>query len=340
MPTLPAVAMRILQATTAPQTSAADVAALIEADQALTAKIISLVRRADLGVSHDVTTVPRAVVALGFAAVRNAVLSIQIYETFAATEPTGESGLDRRDFWKHSLAVACAAQSIAQRLGRGDEVQPAEAFVCGLLHDLGKIALDACLPKAYARIVRETERRRGCICDVEQSVLGLDHTMAGKRLARHWKLPESIVESVWLHHHPPQSLPRSIGSGPIVAVVHLADHLVRRQRIGYSGYNCVGDVAALAQALGLDDQAVSNVIAELGPQMEEHCRLFGLADLTAANLYAHALADANEELGRVNAELAQSNRRLEMRARCFDGLRGFHEALSPRDWRLQWCVLR
>ena len=162
-------------------------------------------------------------------------------------------------------------------------------------------------------------------------MLGLDNTVARKRLARHWKLPESIVESVWLHHHPPQSLPRSIGSGPIVAVVHLADHLVRRQRIGYSGYNCVGDVAALAQALGLDDQAVSDVIAELGPQMEEHCRLFGLADVTAANLYAHALADANEELGRVNAELAQSNRRLEMRARCFDGLRGFHEALSPRD---------
>ena len=355
LPTLPAVAVRILQATTSSETSAADIVALLETDQALTAKILSLVRRSSLGVGREVTTVSQAVVLLGFAAVRNAILSIQIYETFAATEPGSDSAFDRPGFWKHSLAVACAAQSIARRLGcngrarsRGKSqpgskptadtksdsygsVQPDEAFVCGLLHDLGKIALDACLPKSYARIVRETEARRACICDVEQSVLGLDHTVAGKRLAGHWKLPESIVEAIWLHHHPPQSLPQSISSGPMVAVVHLADHLVRRQRIGYSGYNRVSDVSALAAELGLDNRVLDEVVAELGPGIEEHCRLFGLGDLTSANLYAQALADANQELSRLNDTLAQSNRRLEMPARCFDALRAFHESLTPED---------
>jgi putative nucleotidyltransferase with HDIG domain len=328
LPTLPPVAIRILQATTSPDTNAADIVSLIETDQALTAKILSLVRRSDMGVSREVTTLSRAVVLLGFAAVRNAVLSIQIYETFAASQPGSAPGFDRSGFWKHSLAVACAAQSIARR-GEG-KVPPDEAFVCGLLHDLGKAALEACLPKAYARVVRETEARRACICDVEQSVLGLDHTVAGKRLARRWKLPESIVESIWLHHHPSQDLPRSIGSAPIVQVVHLADNVVRRQRIGYSGYNRVADVPALAADLGLDDEALCEVLGELGSQMEEHCRWFGLAGLTAESLYAQALADANLELGRLNSALAQTNRRLEMRSRCFESLRDFHLALSPK----------
>ncbi|MHC4609808.1 MAG: HDOD domain-containing protein [Planctomycetota bacterium] len=153
LPTLPPVAIRILQATTSPDTNAADIVSLIETDQALTAKILSLVRRSDMGVSREVTTLSRAVVLLGFAAVRNAVLSIQIYETFAASQPGSAPGFDRSGFWKHSLAVACAAQSIARR-GEG-KVPPDEAFVCGLLHDLGKAALEACLPKAYARVVRD-----------------------------------------------------------------------------------------------------------------------------------------------------------------------------------------
>jgi len=329
LPTLPAVATRVLEVTASPDSSAADIVALIEADQSLTAKILSLVRRADLGVRQQVTTVSQAVVLLGFAAVRNAVLSIQIYETFRGIEPAPEAAMDRNEFWKHSLAVACAAQLLAQRAPGGPPAD--EAFVCGLLHDLGKIALDACLPKSYARIVRETNARRACICDVETAVLGLDHTVAGKRLARHWKLPETLVECIWLHHHPAETLPASLHSPRLVEIVHLADHLVRRQRIGYSGYNRAVDLPALADRLGLDESALDAVVMELGPLVEQNCRLVGFAALTTSELYTRALAEANEELGRVNEELTLTNRRLEMRSRCFEALRRFHAALSAED---------
>lgn len=335
LPTLPAVATRVLQTTTSPDTSAADVVVLIEADQALTAKILSLVRRSHLGVRGDVTTVSRAVVLLGFAAVRNAVLSIQVYETFASLEPSDGSALDRSEFWKHSLAVACAAKSIARETG--GSVSPDEVFVCGLLHDMGKVALDACLPKSYARIVRQTQARRACICDIEQSVLGLNHTVAGKRLAQHWKLPEAIVECVWLHHQSPDSLPASIGSASLVEIIHLADELVRRQRIGYSGYNRSADLEGLADRLGLDNEAIGRVLQELGPQVEEHATLLGIGGLSSARLYAQALAGANEELGRLTVALVETNRRLEMRSRGFDTLRGFHERLSSDDRILDVC---
>ncbi|MCH7812461.1 MAG: HDOD domain-containing protein [Planctomycetes bacterium] len=335
LPTLSAVATRILQAAASPETGAADIVALVETDQALTAKIISLVRRADLGAGREVNTLTQAVVLLGVTVVRNAVLSVQIYETFASHEAAGDSALDRTEFWKHSLAVACAAQSIARRLGR--EVGADEAFVCGLLHDLGKVALDACLPKSYARIVRETEARQACICDVERQVLGLDHTLAGKRLGRHWKLPATIVECIWLHHLPPQNLPASVASARLIQIVHLADEVIRQQRIGYSGYHRREDVADLASQLGLGDEALPAVIAEVGPRMEEYSALFGLADLTTADLYAQAMADANQELGRLNTTLAVANRRLELRSRCFDALRRFHETLTPEDRLADVC---
>ena len=328
LPTLPAVATRVLEAASSPDSSAADVVALIEMDQALTAKILSLVKRSDVG-ARDAATVSKAVVLLGFSAVCNAVLSIQIYETFQSVEPSVEASLDRREYWKHSLAVACAAQLIAQRVPR--KVPPDEAFVGGLLHDLGKIALDACLPKSYARIIRETEARRLCISDVERAMLGLDHSVAGKRLATHWKLPPELVECIWLHHHPPESLPASIHSPRLVEAVHLADHIVRRQRIGYSGYNRIGDIPLLAKQLGLKEGAVDEIVAELGPKIEENCRLVGLGDLTASDLYAQALAGANDELSRLNLALNSANQRLQTRSRCFDALVCFHSSLSTGD---------
>lgn len=325
LPTLPAVALRILEATTSEHTSARDVVRLIEADPALTARILSLLKRADLGLRDDVITVERAVVLLGLEAVRNAALAVEVYETFAAAEAGPGSALVRAEFWKHSLAVACAAELVARGL-KARDVAPAEAFVCGMLHDIGKIALDACLPKSYARVVRRCDHERACICDVERDVLGLDHTLAGKRLLTHWRLPQPIVESAWLHHH--SALPDSVAHRRLVAVVHLADNLVRRQRIGYSAYQHVEPVEALAESVGLAPGHLDAVVQELPARLEAIAQAFGLDDIRSHQVYARSLADANTELSRLNARLADANRRLERRSQCFEALRQFVQSLA------------
>jgi putative nucleotidyltransferase with HDIG domain len=335
LPTLPAVATRLLQVTTSESSSAADVSAIVETDQALTAKVLALVRRASLGV-REATTVERAIVMLGFEAVRNAVLAVQIYETFRSAEPQDGALLDRVEFWKHSLAVACAARLIAERLRLGKRKD--EAFVCGLLHDLGKVALDACLPKSYARILRETQSGGRCLCDVERDLLGLDHTVAGKRLANRWKLPQSIVECIWLHHQAPVSLPTSLVTPELVRVVHLADHLVRYLRIGFSGYNHIEPPAAVAQAVGLDPLHVQAIIDALPEELERNCQLVGIDQLTGTDLYAKAVSEANIELGRLNAALTDANRRLGLRARCFDALGAFTRALTLDDQVATVCA--
>ncbi len=203
LPTLPAVATRLLQLTVQGDTHADEVVKLIECDPALTSKIISLSTDASKDINRHVpTSVGKAVMLLGFESIRNAVLSIKVIETFGGDVSEGGSQFNRTEFWKHSLAVACAAKRIAVLID--SQLDPEDAFMCGLLHDLGKVALDECLPKSYARVVEITEASVCNISDIERKILGIDHATVGKRLAERWHLPAIVVETIWLHHQHPQ----------------------------------------------------------------------------------------------------------------------------------------
>ena len=115
--------------------------------------------------------------------------------------------------------------------GAGEpEVSRSEAFVCGLLHDLGKVALDAALPKSFDRVVEATDLLRGNIADLERSIIGLDHMVVGKRLAERWGLPTSIRECIWLHGQAPEALPQTVKSPRLVNLITLADLLVSQEQ--------------------------------------------------------------------------------------------------------------
>jgi two-component system cell cycle response regulator len=153
LPTLPTVAIQLLEATGSRSSTTGEIVRLIESDPALTTRIMKLVHRAELGAGPGVNTVERAVILLGLEAVRDAVLAVSVFEVFQS--PGVRPGtFDRDEFWKHCIAVACGAELLAESMaksgGRGPRVDPSEAFICGLLHDLGKVALDAALPKSFA----------------------------------------------------------------------------------------------------------------------------------------------------------------------------------------------
>lgn len=107
LPTLPAVAARLLQITVRNDTQAEEVVRLIESDPALASRIMALATRANTGVRRQAVSLSKAVVLLGFDLVRNTVLSIKVFETFAHPNGDEAGGFDRTGFWKHSLAVAC-----------------------------------------------------------------------------------------------------------------------------------------------------------------------------------------------------------------------------------------
>jgi putative nucleotidyltransferase with HDIG domain len=330
LPTLPAVAMRVLEATSDDVSSARQVVELISSDPALTARILQLVHRSDLGVRGEVNSIERAVVLLGFDAVRSAVLAISVFESFSERSAQAAAGrFDRDEFWKHCVAVACCAELLAEAAGV-PEIASSEAFVCGLLHDLGKVALDAALPKSFSRVVEAADLLRGNIADVERSVIGLDHMVVGKRMAEKWQLPAVIRDVVWLHGQHPQALPATVTNPRMVNLVTLADLIVREQHLGYSGnYAFTLPRQALLDAVGLTQPQAEDAVKKLVDRIEPRARSLGLGKTSTNDLYQQALAQANKELGRVSGQLASKNRRLQVRAQFFDALSRFQSELRP-----------
>jgi len=318
LPTLSAVAVRVLQVTSDQHSSAADVIRLVRGDQALTTRLLSLAASAWTGVREPVTTLEKAVPLLGFSALRSIVLSVSVFEAFPASRAErADIQFDRREFWKHALAVACAAQRLASQ-HKDMGIDPHDAFVAGLLHDIGKAALSAVFPKSYDRISVQANQSRSDIADIERAVLGLDHTVAGRHVAERWRLPRDLQEVIWLHHLAGETLPASVSNPGLIALVRLADALAREQRLGYSGNHVFYEPSPqLAARCGIGDRALEAVAGHLIADVSAHAELLGLDQETPAALYAQATARANVELGRLNTELSVRSQRLAAGARYF-----------------------
>ncbi|MEM7682402.1 MAG: HDOD domain-containing protein [Planctomycetota bacterium] len=351
LPTLPAVAARLLELTSSDDSRAGEVIEMVSADPALTARVLSLCKAADrgvrLGLTEGVLTVERAVLLLGFTAVRNVVLSLSVFDLFENDDdpsPTGGRlaqapgakaagedgpGFDRKGFWTHSLAVAVAAECIAQAHPGDPELAPDQAFVCGLLHDLGKLALDRVLPKAFGRAVDLARTHRGSLAEYERRVIGMDHHTAGKRLAEQWGLPHRIQDCLWLHGAPADTLP-DLPHRRLVGLIGLADRIVRRQHLGDSG-NCAlpGDAEPLCRELGLDPALVEAVSSDLYPALEERSRLLGLDQPPSRELLLGAIQSANHALGKLNTQLERRSRVSAAQTRVLDAVASFHGAATP-----------
>ena len=295
LPTLPIVATRLLCLTGSPDTKIHEVVHLLASDQSLTSKLLSLVNSAAVGLRVPITSVQQAVVMLGFETVRNIVLSVKVFEAFqerseAGPDASGVEPFSRTEFWKHSLAVATAAEMLAARCKPRLNIH--DAFVCGLLHDVGKVAFDTAMPKSFARVIEVAMLTRGDVADVERRIIGLDHGLAGKRLAEAWNLPQVIAQTVWLHGAPPPPAASANGNSHhplknaglvdmgIVLTVGLADLLVRRQHIGFSGnFLFPYETKQYAQPLGLTEQDIDYVTGHLTESLEAKARSLGLYDV-------------------------------------------------------------
>ena len=331
LPTLPAVAMRVLAATASDDTSAKEVVELISSDPSLTTRILQLLHRADAGARSDITSVDRAVVLLGFEAVRCMTLAVSVFQTLGQGARKKSAHFNRDEFWKHAVATACCAELLAEQLGsaaRESGITTSDAFVCGLLHDLGKVALDTALPKSFDRVVEATDLLRGNIADLERSIIGLDHMVVGKRMAERWGLPVSLRECIWLHGQTPAALPANIKSPKLVNLITLSDMLVREQHLGYSGnYTFNLSRAGLIESVGLTAEAVDDVMQHLVAHIEPRASALGLGQISTDELYLHALTQANKELGRMTMQMTAKNKRLTVRSRYFDALSQFQSEL-------------
>ncbi|MFK7790158.1 MAG: HDOD domain-containing protein [Phycisphaeraceae bacterium] len=337
LPTLPAVAARLLQLTADDLSSTQEVIELVASDPALTAKIISQCTRADKGVRSDVLTIEKAVKLLGFSAIRNTVLSLKVLEVFQkpvvvsaiTTDGPEPEPFDRDGLWTHALAVGILAELIAKAHPGQQDLLADQAFVCGLLHDMGKLALDQVLPRSYARVVEVCRNKRCSIAEVERSIVGIDHHTAGKRLAEQWGLPHVIQDCVWLHGSPYEALPE-LPHRRMIGLITLSNALVRRQMLGFSGnHGPIAELDVLVERLGFSKLAVESALSQLYDELQRRSAAFGLGDAPSQDLMMASIQRANEALGRLNEQLNVSSKQAAGQGRVLETIASFHSQATP-----------
>ncbi len=212
LPSLPLTVVALGEAVQDERCTVDRILAILSKDPSLSATLLRLANSALYAGEGSVMDLRTAVLRLGFDAMANLGTGAAVIRTLK-----GGTHLNAVKLWQHSVAVGLSAKGVcilAKRHGQAES-----AFLTGLLHDIGKIALDTCFPEAYA-LVLEKVAQGAFFVDAEREVLGMDHAEAGSILAADWSFPQAIVEVIRDHHNPQAGdfLPN---------LIHLADLLVR-----------------------------------------------------------------------------------------------------------------
>jgi putative nucleotidyltransferase with HDIG domain len=219
---LPVNVTHLLRALDSPAVSVGVVSDYIAMDQALAAYILRVVNSVSLGYSSSCSSLRDAVVRLGFKRIRSLVLN-----TFAAGPLTRRLmgyGYGNGQLWNHSLLVANFSRWLAQAFSYPD---PEEAYVAGLLHDMGKLVLDQFVAKDYDQIYALVNAHNLTFWEIEHQFFGIDHAGVGGLMATRWGFPESLSQAIQYHHSPAKTQNKQ----KLTAIVTLADDIAPKNNI-------------------------------------------------------------------------------------------------------------
>ncbi len=264
LPTLPMIVGRITQKIANPSTNAADIGKLIEQDQALTSKVLRLVNSAYYGFPKQIKSIQHAVVILGFNKVKTIIITASVFGAFKNRKAFG---LDLERFWQHSLGVAIASKVAAEQIGVAHAAE--DAFIGGLLHDIGKVVMDQYQPAIYGPIVKYAHEKGILLVQAEKEVMGLTHATVGEWMMEKWRLPPVIVQMVAGHHNPNRHMERR----EVITAIHLGDILSRALGIGSGGDERIPEIDPVAAGnFNLDaaffEVAIPRIISEVGKAQE------------------------------------------------------------------------
>jgi HD-like signal output (HDOD) protein/signal transduction histidine kinase len=266
LPAMPQILIKLIEHLQADDAGMPELAALIAKDAGMTSKILTVANSSAYHRNTRAVGLEQSLVSLGTDMIKTLVISESVFQTFNSFPHSGST--DLRSFWKNSLTTAVLARDIARQM---DYPHVEEAYLAGLLHNVGRLALLATAPKEYAYnfMARDDED----LCVVEQRTLQITHSEAGAWLIERWHLDSFLADSVLYHHEP---IARLESAHPLIRIVRLA-HLL--------GCHADEDVQALddaAQLCGLDGGALEQVAKTAARQVEKSADHLGI-DLAGAD---------------------------------------------------------
>ena len=296
LPSLPTIAMQVLELAKKSDVDIAEIARLICKDPALSSKILRTVNSSFYGRSQHVSTISHALVILGLQSVKTLVLGFSLVSNLSDTK---SKGFKHIAYWRRSIFAATAARTMAAKVGL---VQQEEAFLTALLKDIGMLVLDQVLGDAYGEIHSNVTTHQELVA-AERKALGMTHADVGGVLATHWKLPPLLHVPIAYHHTSDQVEDPTLRKlTELVGIAgRCADVFVNKEAA-----ESIAAVRQLCQQQhGLAEEDVDAMLDAIGKRTREVASLFEINIGANAADYDAILKRANEALVEITLQSQQ-----------------------------------
>ena len=256
---IPPVLHHVLSLTHSNTSSFDEIAGAVHNDQGLALRVMKVANSSFYGRARPVQTLAEAMQVIGLGELQNVVAAILAIEHFGSTSP---SGIIPQRFWEHSLATALAAQLIAQEIAAEPrDTEP--LFLAGLLHDIGRVLLDALFPEEYKWVLESASERRVDVEVPEREVFGLSHADVTREFLTRWKLPRPVIEAAVLHQLEIDQIKRAARYPQNALAVALGNRLAHALAIGDSGNSMLLPLRDYAEALDLKNGSVCRIAQQV-----------------------------------------------------------------------------
>jgi len=262
---LPDVCIKINQLADDPKSTTYDIKKVIETDVALSARVLKISNSTFFNYGRKVEDLNRAIMLIGTEGLRDIVWATSSISSFANLS---NQFVDMNTFWRHSIYTATVARLIAQKCR---VINKDRLFLCGLLHDVGELALYQTMPEemevAFVRASQNNEQ----LFISEKTILGFSHAAVSYALLRMWNLPVSVCQAVAYHHQPAKCDENRLDA----AIVHLADAISKQSghvgnKLEYLEYI---DESAW-KVTGLNEKIVESIIQVADEQFRDALSLY------------------------------------------------------------------
>ena len=297
LPSFPQVATKLLEVSRDESASLADLSKIVETDPGISVRVLEIVNSAMYGLGRKVTALSEAVVFLGLDEIKKLAIGISVFEKMFKSGRTKE--FDRLLFWRHCVSVAVLSMEIARETGYPD---PEEAYIAGLLHDIGKVFLDIQGRMNYGQFIQEISTSTDPVIEKERSILGLGHDDVGAFFCSTWNLPEKLVMAVKYHHQSFEGLAFSPEEKLLVSIVSLANFLCWTQGIG--SFDIIQPPILqpeVEKAIKLDDIDIIKCISQMNKEVENISEFYHFVFPSTSELRENLLW-ANLKLSRANTK--------------------------------------